>query len=915
MDLASNPAISGVMLDNNGTNALTLDAGELIGDGDWDDADIPYRLTGDVTVPLGTTLTIGPGQIVSARVFNGDELLVAGTLIANGSTAAPIIFTSERDDALAFNIDNGNSAPARGNWDGIRFLAGSTGNVLEHVEVRYGGAGLGAITANGGEVAIRSSLVRDSALSGVLATNGGTAEITNSLIFANSGSGIQAAAGATVTAINNTIDGNTRGVQATDANTDVTLTNNLITFQGFAGIAADANATLAITFNDVFNPTASRGNYDGLANQTDLNGNVSVDPLYEDRAAFSFTLGEASPVVDAGFGTGAPAADHDGKLRVDDPAIANTGGGTPAFFDLGAFERDRWLSQIDSPIRSGEILQGDTLRFRASGLASPGPTRFEWDFGDGMTARVEDPGLITLRTPGTKDITFQVVSADGEVDPEPATLQLVVVADTGPRPDLSVTKLDLPNGLAFGRLNEIAYTVRNLGDAAINAATWQDAIYLSSDEFLDSSDKLLATREVSQSLAVGGSYAGQFDIPFSEQQFAVGTNHLLLSVDDRWEILERRQLNNEQSLETTAAIPELTSGVRVDAAFEQDGVGHYYKIEVAAGQNILAVLDDLDDAGINELYLRHGELPTRTRFDARHTGLNGADRSALVSAPAPGTWFILAFGSLRAGDGAYSIMASTSQLLISDTTPARHGTAADMVLTIQGAGFGGSTMVELIADDASVFAATQVQVNGFTNLTATFAAGSVPAGVYDIRVTRDLATDTRIDALTVIAGGEAHFEAKLIAPSVVGYHQLATLYVEYSNTGDLAIPAPLVLVTEEQSGQRNAFLSLDGTGLTRGFWTSALPAGFSHAVQFLAQGATPGFLQPGESVRVPVYYAGVLEPFDFARPPIVFKLGTFTADNPGNVPWDALKDELRPDTIAGTALGSCLRTARSSSLD
>ncbi|MBI2477612.1 MAG: hypothetical protein HYV60_02880, partial [Planctomycetia bacterium] len=56
------------------------------------------RIVGDVHVPAGKTLTIEPGTIVKFRTQQGDDLLVDGTLLADGTAAQPIIFTSDRDD-------------------------------------------------------------------------------------------------------------------------------------------------------------------------------------------------------------------------------------------------------------------------------------------------------------------------------------------------------------------------------------------------------------------------------------------------------------------------------------------------------------------------------------------------------------------------------------------------------------------------------------------------------------------------------------------------------------------------------------------------------------------------------------------------------------------------------------------------
>ena len=58
--------------------------------------------------------------------------------------------------------------------------------------------------------------------------------------------------------------------------------------------------------------------------------------------------------------------------------------------------------------------------------------------------------------------------------------------------------------------------------------------------------------------------------------------------------------------------------------------------------------------------------------------------------------------------------------------------------------------------------------------------------------------------------------------------------------------------------QPGAFLSLDPALAGLGYDSNTTPAGFSQTVQFLASGATPGMLEPGESVHVPVYYGGWL---------------------------------------------------------
>ena len=58
--------------------------------GTWDIAGSPYLIGGDITVPDSTTLSIEPGVEVLFQSWY--SLTVNGTLIADGTESAPILF-------------------------------------------------------------------------------------------------------------------------------------------------------------------------------------------------------------------------------------------------------------------------------------------------------------------------------------------------------------------------------------------------------------------------------------------------------------------------------------------------------------------------------------------------------------------------------------------------------------------------------------------------------------------------------------------------------------------------------------------------------------------------------------------------------------------------------------------------------
>ncbi len=120
--------------------AQTTVGGVITADTDWSLAGSPYQFTATVTVTGGATLRIDPGVEVQLSagqsLFIGDGNSGAGALVARGTQAQPVRFTS--------------TAGAPGSWDSIRFTdhaldtqfdsAGAyvSGSVLQQCIVEYG---------------------------------------------------------------------------------------------------------------------------------------------------------------------------------------------------------------------------------------------------------------------------------------------------------------------------------------------------------------------------------------------------------------------------------------------------------------------------------------------------------------------------------------------------------------------------------------------------------------------------------------------------------------------------------------------------------------------------------------------------------------------------------------------------------
>ncbi|WP_077491107.1 hypothetical protein [Sinomonas mesophila] len=110
----------------------------------WTMAGSPYWVQDTLRVGAGVRLTIEPGVVV--KIGNPSNsygsIIVDGQLAALGTSAAPVVFTSHRDDSIAgdTNGDGGATTPARGDWYHIYFSnTATTQSVIDRAVIQYGG--------------------------------------------------------------------------------------------------------------------------------------------------------------------------------------------------------------------------------------------------------------------------------------------------------------------------------------------------------------------------------------------------------------------------------------------------------------------------------------------------------------------------------------------------------------------------------------------------------------------------------------------------------------------------------------------------------------------------------------------------------------------------------------------------------
>ncbi len=361
-------------------------------------------------------------------------------------------------------------------------------------------------------------------------------------------------------------------------------------------------------------------------------------------------------------------------------------------------------------------------------------------------------------------------------------------------------------------------------------------------------------------------------------------------------------------LEQTS-VTNLTLGAPYSGTLTGSGQAQLFAVNVPATEALLVSLKDSTSADVNQIYAKLGSPPTPGDYAYEFADGVAASQQLLVPSAAPGTWYILVDSVSVPESSAFTLSVTGTPITLAAVAPAQAATGSTATLTLTGSGFNNTTTVALLPMAGSAYKASSVTLDTFTQLSATFDLTGVPQGVYSVVVSNPGGQSSELAAgFTVTASGEAHFVSHLILPSEMGRHISSTIYVEYSNTGTVAMPAPLLVLyapPEVVNGQTIVnlpLLTLNPALVVSGYWTSALPAGYSNSVQILATGTeVPGMLEPGESITVPVYYAGMQQPWSFAETSFQFALDYYTQHDTTSLDWNSLQGSLQPPGISTTA--------------
>jgi hypothetical protein len=322
---------------------LTTHSGNLLQDESWMGT-FTHHITDQVFISDGVTLTINPGAVIKFDASKKITVQQGGRLVAEGTVASPITFTSIKDDSVGgdTNGDGNSTLPAPGDWQSI--VVDGAQATLNHVDVRYGGALPGpqqtamfVISGTNPVFTLKNSTIRESLYDGV-AGHAGTTLVENTVL-----TGIDRAIGSfsgSITVVNSTLDNNRIGLLVHGGVLNVS--NTIVTNSFETGVRCDLGCYSTYKYNNVWTPPhPGYQNYQVSTDPTGTNGNLSVDPMYKNRVNRNYRLNYRSPCIDTADGTAAPATDFMGASRYSDPRTPIKKGipaANGAYADQGAFE-------------------------------------------------------------------------------------------------------------------------------------------------------------------------------------------------------------------------------------------------------------------------------------------------------------------------------------------------------------------------------------------------------------------------------------------------------------------------------------------------------------------------------------------------------------------------------------------------
>ncbi len=412
-------------------------------------------------------------------INNSNHIVVANNTVTHtglpisGKIAAGIVLSGSTNVTVTGNTSDHNSD------HGIYVNGTSSSNVVSGNEASFNAEGYqrnaNGIDVTGTSNTIIGNAVHDNEDSGLQFYTGGNNNlITLNTTYNNGDHGIDDLNVTGGRIIGNTVYHNcTSGINVEGTSGNYTVENNVAVdnavypaYNGIScsrragniGIWDSAPATTTVDNNLVFLSKSGTlyvfgSSYTSLAAMRTATGQeqhgVQANPNFANAAAGNLGLTEGSPAIDAANSdvSGEQPTDINGTPRSDDPLVSNTGSGTEAFDDIGAYE---FSSQgAPQPPVAGLTMTPTTgtapLAVTADASTSTDPQgqtlTYTFDFGDGTTVGPQAGATAThtYTTAGTYTAKVTVTNTSNLTNTAQTTVTANAAATQPPVAGLTIT--------------------------------------------------------------------------------------------------------------------------------------------------------------------------------------------------------------------------------------------------------------------------------------------------------------------------------------------------------------------------------------------------------------------------------------------------------------------------------------------
>lgn len=365
-----------------------------------------------------------------------------------------------------------------------------------------------------------------------------------------------------------------------------------------------------------------------------------------------------------------------------------------------------------------------------------------------------------------------------------------ISVQTPPPADLVVNSVTPPATGVPGQPAVLTWVVQNIGSNPANG-TWSDAVYLSADDVWDINDVLVDRVSRSGALAASATYTGTSTAVLPG--VLPGSYRVIVRADIRNNVLEGNDGNNtgvSGGSSSTIAIDatELALGTPYPSQLAT-GTQHYYKVYVAADEDLRIVLDSTSTDSSNELFVRYGAVPDRGNYDFLYPSPFSPDQVITVPTTQEGWYYILVRGDIVTTPTAtYTLTASLEQYGIRSISPLRAGNGGRLTLTISGGRYTSDTTAVLYRPGFPDIVAENVTRVSSTTLRARFNLNAKELGLWSLRIdspTRGLRTFA--DSFTIDEAVSAPVDIRIDGPDLVKQDTrgIYTAYITNNSNNDV----------------------------------------------------------------------------------------------------------------------------------